>query len=295
MKKIIILLFSVILTMSHVNAHIASDSCNFKFILWDSEEIGWSPDAGIVITVDGVDYGFLNLAWGTPSIEKIVALPSGEMQLFWTGMFRSRYHFEVYNASNELIYPSPEDLSGGLFFTYQNECPSEIECLPITDFEGVYIKEEKQVNLSWVAPVSADLTGFDIFRNDSLIINLSSSTLSYSDNTAELEDGDYKYCVIPVYPFECTLDDKCFETYISNVGIKDYQDNIMIYPNPATNMIHLSGDMILGVRIYNNIGQLIINKCNTNIIDVSKLTNGIYIVSIETSTGNIQKKIVIMK
>jgi hypothetical protein len=54
--------------------------------------------------------------------------------------------------------------------------------------------------------------------------------------------------------------------------------------------------MVLEAKIYNNIGQLILNQYNTNIIDVSELTNGIYILSIETSTKTtIQKKIIIQK
>ena len=151
MKKIIISLFGLMLTMNGVtlsanpymynenkqqsftNAHIDSDLCNFKFVLSDDDGFGWGSQ-GIAITVDGVDYGFVNLPWGTAYAEKIVALPSGEVQLIWHGGFIPSFHFKVYNSSDELIYTSPDDI-GGLFFTYQNEC----SCLPVTDFEGMYI------------------------------------------------------------------------------------------------------------------------------------------------------------
>jgi hypothetical protein len=306
MKKHLIFLFSLILILNYVtlsanpyiysenktNAQIASDSCSFKFLLWDDSGIGWNPITGIAITVDGVDYGFVKLAWGTSYDEVIVALPSGEVQMFWHGGFAPVFHFEVYNSSSELIYATPEFLPGGLFFTYQNECP---ECFPITDFEGVYIQEEEQMNLSWKAPESMALTGFDIYRNDSLIAHVAPDTIFYSDNTTELESGNYKYCVIPVYPFECNLDEECFEIPI-HVGIKNYEDHIMIYPNPATNLIHISGDMALEAKIYNNIGQLILTQHNTNVINVSELQNGIYILSIESSTKQvIQKKIIISR
>jgi hypothetical protein len=281
--------------MNCVNAHIASDMCNFKFVLWDDDEIGWTPSRGIGITVDGVDYGFVNLPWGTPYAEEIVALPSGEIQLFWTGMFSISYHFKVYNSLDELIYTGSYPLVplyGEIFFIYQNECP---ECLPLSDFEGAYIEEEKQVNLNWKAPKSDNLLGFDIFRNDILIDHVADTAISYSDNTAELENGDYTYCVIPVYPFECNFDDECFGTPI-NVGIKDYEDHIMIYPNPATHSINISGDRILEVKMFNNMGQLILNQHNTNSINISELQNGLYLLSIEVSTKHvIQKKIIIMK
>ena len=308
MKKNVIFLFSVILTLNYLTlaandyiygekeqktyttANLEGTLCNFRFVLVDKLEFGWVPTHGIGIIVDGVDYGFLNLAWGESYAEEIVALPSGEVKLSWFGSFPSRYHFEVYNPSDELIYTSPDDLWTGVFLTYQNEC---VECIPITDFEGIYISEEHQVNLSWAAPESADVIGFDIFRNDELIDHLPPATVFYSDYTAELEDGDYKYCVIPVYPSICTLEDKCFDTYISNVGIVDYKNNILIYPNPANDVINITGDIISTVKMYNNIGQLILTQHNTNTINVTALQNGIYLLTIETTTGNmIQKKII---
>jgi len=277
----------------YTTTRFGDELCNFRFVLYDDSGFGWYPNHGIGITVDGVDYGLVTLPWGVGNYyaEEVIALPSGTVQLSWVGGVSLSFHFEVYNSSDKLIYTTPQYFGEGLLFTYQNEC---IECFPITDFEGVYNAEEHQVNLNWKAPENDDLRGFSIFRNDILIDSLPPSTISYFDNTADLEDGDYKYCVIPVYLSICTLDEECFETYINNVGITNYKDNIMVYPNPATNLINISGNKVSEVRMYNNIGQLILNEYNTNEINVSQLTNGIYILSIETSIGNtIQKKIII--
>ena len=276
------------------STHFEEEGCNFKFLLEAVNGVGWSSSNGIQISVDGVDYGIVTLPFGGGGYDEVIKkLPSGGMQFKWLGFFDYVKHcFEIYNSSDSLIYKSdlyiPPD---EVFLTYLNEC---MECLPITDLKGEYNPDIKQANLTWTAPESADLTGFNIYRNDELIDHLPPSTVFYSDNTAELEDGDYKYCVVPVYPIECTLDEECFETYISNVGIVDYKDNILIYPNPANNAVHISGADVISVKIFNNIGQLILNQHNTNTINVSKLTNGIYILSIEISTGNIiHKKIII--
>jgi hypothetical protein len=292
MKKIIIFLFSVILAMNCVNAHIVSNFCNFKFVLWDDGEIGWHSGDGIEITVDGIDYGFVNLAWGTPSAEELVSLPSGEVQLSWAGMFIPAYHFEIYNSFDELIYTSSGFL-GGLFFTYQNDCG----CLPIIDFEGEYIQEENQVNLSWKAPETTTLLGFDIFRNDNLIAHVAPTTIFYSDSTANLGNGDYKYCVIPVYPIVCTLDDECFETYI--LGIKDYKDNIMIYPNPAKDELTITNYelRITNVELFDVLGKCHASRVtrheNEAKVDVSSLHSGIYFVKIITEQGSVTKKVVV--
>ncbi|MCL2246005.1 MAG: T9SS type A sorting domain-containing protein [Lentimicrobiaceae bacterium] len=301
MKKIITFLFSVLLITNFVtlsaNDYIYSENeqktntlCNFRFALVDPHGIGWYPEVGIGITVDGVDYGFLNLPWGTTYAEEIVALPSGEVLFSWIGWFTSLNYFEIYNSLDELIYTSPEDMYEGVFLTYQNEC---VECIPLTDFDGVYIPEEDQVNLSWKSPESINLIGFDIYRNDELREHVPSTTIFYSDNTAGLENGNYKYCVIPVYPSICDLDETCFEIFI-DVGIADYKDNILIYPNPANSIINIAGTDIANIEILNGIGQIILAQYNTNMINVSELTNGIYILSIKTLTGSIiQKKIII--
>jgi hypothetical protein len=282
--------------MNCVNAHIASDMCNFRFILWDDAGFGWAPEDGIGITVDGIDYGFVNLPFGTPSTEVIVSLPSGEVQLFWIGILAfHRQNFEVYNPSDSLIYKSPEYMDEGLFLTYLNECPPNTECLPITDFEGVYIIEIHRVNLSWTAPESTALLGFDIFRNDSLIDHITSITIVYSDNTEELENGDYKYCVVPVYPYECTLDENCFNMNI-HVGIKDYASSMQLYPNPANNIVNITGDNIANIQVFNCMGQLMNNYYNVNSVNVSSYKEGIYIFNITTIQGDARVfKIVVNK
>jgi len=275
----------------YVTANFEGELCEIKIFMWNTGGTGWHQSCGIEITVDGVDYGTVKLphAFDTYEGEETVLIPSGEVIFSWAGNFQHYiYGFEIYNTLGELIYTSPDYIPEGLFFTDQNEC---VECLSITDLEGVYIPEEHQVNLSWEAPESTDLIGFDIYRNDELIAHVSPSTVFYSDNTEELESGDYKYCVVPVYPAVCTLDEACFET---PMGIANYKAYITVYPNPANGMVNISGVDIASVKVFNSMGQLILNQRNTNAINVSALTNGIYIFSIELSTGYmIQKKIII--
>ena len=184
------------------------------------------------------------------------------------------------------------------FLTYQNECP----CLAITDFEGVYIQAENQVNLSWKAPEAPSLLGFDIYRNDILLEHVTPTTIFYSDNTSELECGNYKYCVIPVYPSVCNLENECFETSI-NVGIKNYENHITIYPNPAKDELRITNYelRIMNIEVFDVYGRkqghslLVTRHENGEVaINVSALQNGIYLLSIETSTKTTtQKKIII--
>jgi len=274
------------------------EGCSFRFILKDPMGFGWWPDEGIQITVDGEDYGLVTLPMINPSIELIKLLPSGEVQFFWIGNFDYVYHcFEIYNSSDSLIYQSDKTYLEGLFFTYQNECP---ECVPLTGFNGEYVLETDQVNLSWTAPISGNLQGFDIFRNDELIAQLESTTLTYIDNTTDLESGKYKYCVVPMYPFLCSFEEEnCFETNIG-VGINNYSSNLFLYPNPTTGKLKIeNGELrIINVEVFDVYGRKQKaegrkQKAEGEIeIDLSNLAAGVYFVKIYTESEIVTKKVI---
>jgi hypothetical protein len=266
--------------------------------MWNTGGTGWN-NAWIEITVDGVNYGTVKLphAFDIYEGEETVLIPSCEVLFSWVGgnFPYTLYGFEIYNTLGEIIYTSPNDKPiSGVFFTYQNECPFFVECLPVTDLEWTYIPEDNIVDLTWKAPESTYLTGFEIYRNEELIEQLPPSIISYSDSTEKLETGDYKYCVVPVYPFECDdLEETCVTIPI-DVGINNFKDNIIIFPNPANDVINIMGVDVVNVKFFNNTGQLILSQNNTNTINISDLQNGIYLLSVETSTRQIlQTKIII--
>lgn len=68
-------------------------------------------------------------------------------------------------------------------------------------------------------------------------------------------------------------------------GINDVtMDASAVYPNPATNMIYIKGD-IKEVAVYSLQGQRLLLKQNTNRIDISNISKGLYIVRITEKTG----------
>ena len=73
-------------------------------------------------------------------------------------------------------------------------------------------------------------------------------------------------------------------------GYKAIQlNNVSVYPNPATDRVFISGD-IAAVAFYSLQGQLMLAKQNTNVVDVSALNKGSYIVRLTDKTGS-QKSI----
>jgi len=84
MKKFVTFLISAMFLLTGINLSAQTEKnqtngCYFRFVLEDPSGFGWAPEAGIVVTVDDVEYGFINLPWGTPSAEETLLLPSGEV------------------------------------------------------------------------------------------------------------------------------------------------------------------------------------------------------------------------
>lgn len=69
-------------------------------------------------------------------------------------------------------------------------------------------------------------------------------------------------------------------------GIKTYSDliSIKIYPNPASNKLHISTDMRIDsaveITIFNNLGQTVLKFPYRNEVDISDFQNGLYLLKI---------------
>ncbi|MEC8133995.1 MAG: T9SS type A sorting domain-containing protein, partial [Bacteroidota bacterium] len=53
-----------------------------------------------------------------------------------------------------------------------------------------------------------------------------------------------------------------------------------IYPNPTSDKITVFGLKVIKMKIYNNLGQLILEANNTNVLNVSSLLAGVYFIKI---------------
>ena len=62
--------------------------------------------------------------------------------------------------------------------------------------------------------------------------------------------------------------------------------SISIYPNPATDLISISGvDNIKSIKVYSILGSLEKEVFNTNQIDISELSSGIHLIKVDNGTG----------
>jgi hypothetical protein len=86
----------------------------------------------------------------------------------------------------------------------------------------------------------------------------------------------------------------------SDVGIEDFGMEVSVLPNPASDLLNITLSEPLEhstVTLYNMIGQAVFaqgyNHVNRIEIPVNQLTNGIYVLSMESGGRTLHQKIVI--
>ena len=79
------------------------------------------------------------------------------------------------------------------------------------------------------------------------------------------------------------------------LGILENTTNLFsLYPNPTNELLNINSNISISeITIYNNLGQLLLNAENTNQINVSALSPGIYFVKIKDENGQTETKKII--
>jgi len=75
----------------------------------------------------------------------------------------------------------------------------------------------------------------------------------------------------------------------------DLDSTLKLYPNPATDTIHISAKVALSsLALYDVYGKLILKKeNNTNRLDVSRLNSGVYFLEVSSNTEKVVKKVIV--
>lgn len=86
-----------------------------------------------------------------------------------------------------------------------------------------------------------------------------------------------------------------FEKVIAQGLESSNVESVAIVPNPATNVINITGiNSLVNVEVLNLAGSIVLESTNSK-IDVDNLSNGIYLVRVTTESGVYTKKVVIKK
>lgn len=156
----------------------------------------------------------------------------------------------------------------------------------------------KFVRLYWdICPINA--TKFSIERKQKLtnwveIVTL--ETDKYYDDSIPLIGRFY-------YRVKATLDGKEVVSNIDSAsfepsGLREFPKNqIMIYPNPSINYLHIIFPSILGYSVYDITGKILmeskeVSNASELKIDVRSLSPGLYFIALKTEKGTITQRFV---
>lgn len=84
-----------------------------------------------------------------------------------------------------------------------------------------------------------------------------------------------------------------FETESTSVSVEEVNSEISIYPNPVNDNIYVNGEFDK-IKLYDVFGKLVFEG-NDKVINTKNLSNGIYIINLNSNNNIITKKVTISK
>lgn len=238
-------------------------------------------------------------------------------------MLKSDYDLSGYELQLYPTYENKINSTNVIGKTYTNTVKDRQECAIKFIYSGNGIKYDEFFLDSYYSAFILVTLAFDGDIDKDGVLNAAETGL-YEDSNTGLNlyidtDGD------GLYNFEDKDDDGDgiltinedtnkngnYEDDDSNGnGIPNYLDSkntltvnqenknlFTISPNPASNFINLNLDNTVAtykVSIYDTSGKLVLQAVNSNIISISSLKSGIYILNIKTDINSMTKKLIVL-
>ena len=98
--------------------------------------------------------------------------------------------------------------------------------------------------------------------------------------------------------YELYFTNYSFTLGTNQVSVEPVKSTIVIYPNPANNLLNIKApndERIVEVTIYDLLGKEVYASNDDNVLNVSGLNNGIYLVRVSTTSSNYSSKMVIKR
>jgi len=153
----------------------------------------------------------------------------------------------------------------------------------------IYTQAHGAITLAQPGPVQIVITGNVPITNASQYTFEIYMTLDMEVGMSSYTGGDAFQSGTNVNPIDVS-----FEADIAiSTGINKLKTNeLSVSPNPATNVLNIATDEQLeNVTIYNINGALV-KTGNQNIIDISVLNQGMYVLKVQTNTGITQTRFI---
>lgn len=117
-----------------------------------------------------------------------------------------------------------------------------------------------------------------------ILVGETNDTLTLQNVSTDMHNNKYR-CII--YTSKACVDTSNYATLnILGVGIENHKiKDIELYPNPSQSLVYFSDHSPKNVMVYSIEGKLLKKGNNQSQIDISDLSNGIYIIKLESLDG----------
>lgn len=140
-------------------------------------------------------------------------------------------------------------------------------------------------DIAYACSINQDKTIISLDPNESLPI-LTDITVTIAENVIE---NEFEKALPSAY--------STFTTY-DNTGVSELLNNVIVFPNPAENIVFISNAKNSTVTITEISGRLLLSQfvdSNSEEIDITNLNSGLYIVSITLNNYRSEKKLIVVK
>ena len=135
------------------------------------------------------------------------------------------------------------------------------------------------------------LTSLDVRNGNNFIIDAFDTTNNPNLTCIYVDDADYSNANWPNIDPNSTFVNNEAECEALSIGDNALELGVFIYPNPTNDYLFIEGNKNpIAVSIYNLLGAEVIANSNTDKINVSKLSKGIYIIRISDGVNQTIKR-----
>ena len=143
-----------------------------------------------------------------------------------------------------------------------------------------------------VRQINNSSTGIEFVECDFSTYNGQGRRIAFRNVLDNSVNYNYSYNYIDDINLDFTVMGKSIANDETAIGANTDLENIAVYPNPTTGQLHIDAVDVQKVECYNQMGQLVSVYENVNELNISGLTNGVYMLRITVPQGVTMRKVV---
>lgn len=279
-------------------------SCEWRFMCSSNNTQGWP--GGKLSIYDASNEVMEEIALTSSGlVSEYVTMPEGNVTIKWTKPTTvvSAVSIIIKNEAGQNVVSITNESSENIpltVYSVNNQCRACAEPVGL-DAEVMEQGGQWGVKIVWERGGDANPSKYYVYRSEdgfeyTKIAEVSGSVKNYFDPM----EGQYYYKVTAKYP-TCESDYATTSTgddyvHVIVTGVDEREGSVMVFPNPASDRLHIKGDGVVSVAVYNMVGQMVRsgNDGAEQVIDLGGMPSGVYLVKVVTADGEMVKRVSVM-